>query len=179
MNNRELKRIYPNRLKEIYFDTGVYIFEYKKIRNLLLKYKFNNRSYLNKFFGSIILENKKAVGFMKSYDIIIPVPTHKVKFNKRGYNQVALMLKNLNSKKVQEDILLKIKHTKAQSTLSLKQRALNIKNVYYLSNPVKIKNKKVLIIDDVYTTGNTLNECSKVLKENGANYVGILTIAKD
>ena len=56
---------------------------------------------------------------------------------------------------------------------------MNVKNVYKVAEEQKIVNKNIIIFDDIYTTGNTVNECAKVLKESGANKIGILTIAKD
>ena len=73
----------------------------------------------------------------------------------------------------------KIKNTKPQSTLSQKQRKDNVKNVYKLVNKEKISNKKIIIFDDIYTTGSTVNEISKILKQNGAKEIIVLTIAKD
>ena len=68
-----------------------------------------------------------------------------------------------------------------QSSLNKKQREENAKGVYEIKNNKQNKNKKILIIDDIYTTGNTVNECAKVLLQNGAKRkdIGILTIAKD
>ena len=80
-----------------------------------------------------------------------------------------------------ENVLYKIKDTVPQSSLNKKQREENAKGVYSMKNNSKIYNKKILIIDDIYTTGNTVNECAKVLIQNGIKKkdIGILTIAKD
>ena len=66
-----------------------------------------------------------------------------------------------------------------QSSLTKEQRKENVQNVYKIKNKEKIENKKIIIIDDIYTTGNTVNAISKILKENGAKEITILTIAKD
>lgn len=76
-------------------------------------------------------------------------------------------------------MLIKNKNIKPQSSLNKIDRANNIKNAYEIKNIKKIQNKKILLFDDVFTTGNTTNECSRILKENGAIKVGVLTIAKD
>lgn len=75
----------------------------------------------------------------------------------------------------------KIKDTKSQSTLNREQREKNVIGVYKIKNIEKIKNQKILIFDDIYTTGNTVNECAKILVEAGIkkNNIGVLTIAKD
>ena len=77
-----------------------------------------------------------------------------------------------------KDILIKIKDNKIQSTLNKQQRIENVKNAYKLKNIQIIKQKNILIIDDIYTTGATVNECAKVLKQQNCN-VSIITIAKD
>ena len=86
---------------------------------------------------------------------------------------------NLYKLKYKNNILLKIVNNKVQSTLTKRERELNVKNVYKVAEEQKIVNKNIIIFDDIYTTGNTVNECAKVLKESGANKIGILTIAKD
>lgn len=167
-----------------FFNKHGYIFKYKGyIRNLLINYKFNNKPYLYKTFSNITVNNKKMMDFIKSYDIITSVPIHKKRFYNRGYNQSELLskeiCKNLKGINFRTDILFKIKNNTAQSTLNKIERTLNVKNVYEIKNANLIKDKKILLIDDIYTTGNTVNECSRILKENGAKEIGIFTISKD
>ncbi len=174
---------YTNNVSKI-FNKHYYIFKYDgQIRKLLIDYKFNNKAYLYKTFSQIILNNTNIINFIKNYDIIIPVPIHKKRFNTRGYNQSELLAKEI-SKKLKDvdfrnDVLIKIKDNTAQSTLNKKERILNVKGAYRIKNEKFIKEKTVLLIDDIYTTGNTVNECSKVLMENGAKEIGIFTISKD
>ena len=94
---------------------------------------------------------------------------------------IAKEISKIISVKIQKNILYKIKNTVPQSTLNKEQRQQNVEKVYKVKNIEKIKNKKILIFDDIYTTGNTVNECAKVLVEAGLNKndIGILTIAKD
>ena len=138
----------------------MHIFKYDEIiRKLILNYKFYDKSYLYKTFCEFIINNKKTFDFIKSYDIIIPVPIHKKRMRKRGYNQSELIAKELAKKvkiKCYTDILLKVKNNRMQSTLTKKEREENAKNVYKLKNEEKIYNKKVLIFDDIYTTGATI-----------------------
>lgn len=161
----------------------MHIFDYKEIiRKLIINYKFNDKSYLYKTFCEFIVKRKKSFDFIKSYDIIIPVPIHKKRMRKRGYNQSELIAKELAKKaeiKCYTDVLLKIKNNKMQSTLNKKEREENTKNVYKLKNEEKIYNKKVLIFDDIYTTGATITSCIKELEKVNVNKIGILTLAKD
>lgn len=157
----------------------LYIYRYNGIiRNLLLEYKFYDKSFLADMFAKIIIKNKKIYRFLKSYDIIIPVPLHTKRKLERGYNQVELIAKKLGIIKVQSNCLVKIKNIRPQSEKGLKDRIINVKNVYNLQNIEKIKGKRIIIFDDIYTTGSTINECIKVLNEV-TKEIGVLIIAKD
>ena len=121
---------------------------------------------------------------MEKYDIIVVVPISKKRKKERGYNQSELMLKELSNilnVKVYNNVLYKIKNTIPQSSLNKKQREENAKGVYKAINCNKIKNKKILLFDDIYTTGSTINECARILVQNGIHrkQIGALTIAKD
>lgn len=168
---------------DTYFDDLFYCFEYKKlIRNLLLKYKFSDGAYLCNFFANIMIKDKKINEILKKYDIIIPVPMDKTKRAKRGYNQTELITKILSKNNIiceNADCLIKIKQTKTQSTLSGEKRAQNVKNAFKLINVNWVKNKKIILFDDICTTGSTANEISKILKEAGAENILVLVIAKD
>ncbi len=178
-----LKQNYKINFEKVYFDELIYIFEYKKIiRKLLLRYKFSSKSYISNFWANIILNNKKIDEIFKIYDIIIPVPMDKQKRLERGYNQTELItniISKYNKILVENKVLFKDKKTKTQSTLSLEERYENIKNAFKIKNINKIKNKQIILFDDIYTTGATVNEISKKLKKSGAKKVLVLVIAKD
>lgn len=166
-----------------YFEKQAYMFNYNGIiREKLINYKFNEQAYLNETFADIIIKNEKICRFIKNYDIIIPVPIHRKRYKERGYNQTELIAvrvaKNLGIL-VAKDVLLKEINNKPQSELTKNEREQNAKNVYRIQNEQKIRNKAILIMDDIYTTGNTVNECSKMLKQAGASEIAVLTIAKD
>ena len=179
-NNLYNKKI---QLNKIYFDGLIYCFNYKGLlRNLILKYKFNDSAYLYKFFSTIIINKEKYCRILKSYDIIIPVPMYEKKFLERGYNQTELIAKDIALKigiKLEKELVQKIKNTKIQSSLSKEERKKNIKNAFLVNNKKNIKNKKIIIFDDIYTTGETVNELSRVLKKSGAKEILIFVIAKD
>ena len=166
-----------------YFDEHIYIFQYTgEIRDIILKYKFNEKAYIYRTFLEFIKINKKICAQIKKYDIIIPVPISKKRLNIRGYNQSDLVAKNL-AKIVNIDysqkVLIKTKDNKPQSEMKQDSRKSNVSGVYKVINKEKINNKKVLIVDDIFTTGSTVDECAKVLKENNAESIGVFTLAKD
>ncbi len=166
-----------------YFEKHLYIFLYEgEARNLILNYKFKDKTYIYKTFVNFLRKNEKMCVQIKKYDIIMPVAISRKRERQRGYNQSAIFAKDLAKElkiKYIENVLFKIKDNKPQSTLSKEERMQNVQNIYEIKQKEKIKNKKILLIDDIFTTGSTVNECSKKLKEAGVKEVGILTIAKD
>ncbi len=169
--------------KNKYFENLLYIFKYEGlIRKILIDYKFNEKSYIYVSFVKFIINNKKMVEKLKSYDTIIPVPISKKRMKERGYNQSTLIAKEL-SKKIKIDLeincIIKVKNVKEQSKLNKEQREKNIQNVYELKNKQKIINKKILLIDDIYTTGSTVNECSKILGQGKPAKIDVLVVARD
>lgn len=122
-------------------------------------------------------------------NLIVPVPLHKRKFRSRGFNTSFLFVKEwafiskaLNGAlpviPVAGDILVRKRWTEPQTGLGRKERLQNIKNAFGVRNSSKIKGEKILIVDDVYTTGATANECAKVLMRAGAARVDVLTLAR-
>lgn len=165
-----------------YFDKHGYLFKYDgQIRKLILDYKFEEKAYLYKTFSKMILDNKIICNFIMEYDMIIPVPINKKRYYERGYNQSELIANEIAKryKYIYKDVLIKNKNNITQSTLNKEERIQNVKNVYELKNQSIVKDKNILLIDDIYTTGNTVNECARVLKKGNAHEIGVLTIAKD
>ena len=156
-----------------------------EIRKLIIGYKFYDRSYLKDLFVKLITNDQDAFNFISSYDIIIPVPLHKKRKQDRGYNQselIARKIARILDVELLNNALVKVKNIKPQTEqVGLNKRKENVIGAYKVIEDKKlnISNKKILLIDDVYTTGSTYNECKKTLIEAGAKIVGILTIAKD
>lgn len=133
-------------------------------------------------FSEIILNDKEICELLSKYDMIISVPVSRKRKKERGYNQSELIAKEISKKLNMEyakDVLYKTKNTIAQSKLNKEEREENAKGVYEIKNLNKITGKKILLIDDIYTTGSTVNECSKILKQANPKKIGIFTIAKD
>lgn len=170
-------------IEDKYFNELMYIFKYEgQIRKLILDYKFNEKSYLYKMFVNFLLKNKKIFENIKNYDTIIPVPISKKRQKTRGYNQSLLIAKEIAKQtnlELVNNCLIKTKNIIEQSKLNKEDRIQNIQGVYELKNKQLIENKKILLIDDIYTTGSTVNECSKILRQGNPNKIGILVLAKD
>ena len=169
----------------VFFDEHFYLFRYKKdIRDYIIKYKFDEKSYFYKSFSELFIRDEIfRKNFISNYDIILSVPIHKKRFKVRGYNQSELIAKEIALKcgiNYCNKVLSKNNNVVAQSSLEDRlERVRNIKNAFITDTNIGlIRNKKVAIFDDVFTTGATVNECARILKENGASYVGVFTIAK-
>ena len=166
-----------------YIEQQCFIYKYEgEIREAILKFKFQEKAYLYRTFTKIILDNLEVCEYIKKFDIIIPVPIHRKRRLERGYNQSELVANEISKQLIihtEKNILIKIRNNPKQSTLKLEERKSNVKKVYEVKKNQKIKDKKILLIDDIFTTGNTVNECAKKLKEAGASKVSVLTIARD
>ena len=164
-----------------YFSSHTYLFSYTTpIREKILQYKFKEQAYLSNMFSEFFVKNEKICGFLQKYDIIIPVPMTKKKVRKRGYNQSELiakqLAKNIPNLKEEKYILIKVKENRTQSSLNRQQRQENVKDVYKLQNVEKIKEKNIIIFDDIYTTGATIDSCAKILDQKGAQKVYFLCL---
>ncbi|MEA3295747.1 MAG: ComF family protein [Patescibacteria group bacterium] len=126
----------------------------------------------------LILSNVNAL----KQGILIPVPLHRKKLKNRGYNQSQEIAKHLSrflNIPLYQNVLIKTKNTHQQVGLLSEQRQKNIKGAFACQNIEQIKNKKIFLIDDVFTTGATTSECSKILKQSGANEVWAVTVARE
>ena len=175
--------IYENDVLQNYFNYHIYFFKYEGIiRQAILRYKFREKSYLYKTFVNFFIKNENFCRFLEKYDIIIPVPISKKRNKERGYNQSMLIARELGKKlnlQLVKKCLYKTKNVIEQSKLSKEEREQNIQGVYSLKNADLLENKKILLVDDIYTTGSTVNECCKVLLSAKPSEITVLTIAKD
>ena len=162
-----------------------YFFKYENlIRSQILALKFQEKPYIYKTIAYFLENMQKSFENLKKYDIIVVVPISNQRKKDRGYNQSELMAREISriiKIPIARNVLYKIKHTVPQSSLNKKQREENAKGVYEIKNITQIYNKKILLIDDIYTTGNTVNECANILIQRGIKKenIGVLTIAKD
>ena len=116
-----------------------------------------------------------------SFEAIIPVPLHPARLRKRGFNQALLLGKILGrttNKRVIPRALRRIRNTIPQVQLGHSERERNVRGAFAVSRQQEIKDKNLLLVDDVFTTGATVNECARVLKKSGARQVSVLTLAR-
>ena len=124
-----------------------------------------------------------------SIDVVVPVPLHLKRLRKRGFNQAHLLIRNWQAitsqlpfdpsdLQVERDVLVRSVPTAPQSGLGRRQRAANIKDAFGLLDEAKIIDKRILLVDDVYTTGATVDECARLLLHHGAAHVDVLSLAR-
>ena len=166
-----------------YFNEHLYIFLYQGIiRRIILKYKFQEESYLYKTFVNFLLKNENFFKKIEKYDTIVPVPISKKRLKSRGYNQSELIAKEISYNSnltLETECLYKVRNIVEQSKLNKEERLKNIQGVYELVSKEKLYKKKILLIDDIFTTGSTVNECAKVLRNAFPRKIGVFTLAKD
>lgn len=157
--------------------------------NLILSLKYSGKIQLAKPLGGLLL-----VAFLRYWDaddidIVIPVPLYENRFKHRGFNQAFVLIQNwkdlavelnadLTGLHIEKHALVRNRPTATQTGLGRKERMDNIKNAFSVPEPKKIARKRVLLVDDVYTTGATVDECSRVLIKHGAACVDVLTVAR-
>lgn len=147
-------------------------------KDLLHRFKFEEGSYLFRPLAQI-MSNTITNRDIKGIDLIIPVPLHRRREAIRGYNQSYLLAKEIGritELEVKNKILIKSTGTRSQSRLNFNDRLINLNGVFNIRNRQEIKNKNILLIDDIVTTGATLIECSKILHEAGARSITGLTL---
>ena len=163
------------KLKFVAYST---LYDYRLTKNIIGALKYNFVKELAKPMSEIMINNLKQ--FELANLLLVPVPLHKIKLRERNFNQAELLVKNISNETglACADVLTKIKNTKSQTELGFNDRKGNVKNVFRCQNKEIIRNKNILLVDDVITTGATLQECAKILKQNGAKTVGAIVFAK-
>lgn len=115
-----------------------------------------------------------------SPDWIVPVPLHPTRLRERGFNQALLLAHAFfpKNQRITTDLLIRSRPTEPQTSFNGSARRTNLKNAFAVVKPQRLTGKKILLIDDVFTTGTTVNECARVLKKAGAAEVVVLTLAR-
>ncbi len=146
---------------------------------LVHKFKYNGKVGLADTFGKMLFLLYMDMVKDESYDMIVPIPLYRSRFRKRGFNQAYLVLKNWNQytqSVINRDVLLRTRKTETQIGLSNIERRRNLKNAFEAKDSVK--NRRILLVDDVYTTGATVESCAGVLAKKGADVIDVITMAR-
>ncbi len=153
-----------------------------RLKDAILLFKYRHFQALGRDFARLMYRTLgKEESIWWEADVIIPVPLHKKRKKERGFNQaqsIAEELARLKSIEMEEGVLIKVKNVPPQTLLEIEEREKNISGAFRVVREEKIKGKTVLLVDDVYTTGSTVRECSLALRKAGAKEVRALTLAQ-
>ena len=150
------------------------------IRELLHNFKYRKKLGLGRLFSKLIIDNfpKDLLGF----DLIIPVPLHIKKLREREYNQSAILVNGISGKlRCEKDLFSLVKSRETEPQVNFKNSKIRKKNVvksFSVRDVKKVEKRSILLVDDVYTSGSTINECARVLIESGAVDVRALTLLR-
>ena len=170
---------YDCRTKEHYFTAGAAIFSYEYIRLSLYRFKYSGRQEYAAFYGRQMACRMEEKRRLWKPDALVPIPLHKRKLKTRGYNQAELVARELSRYwgiPVVNNLIVRCKNTKPMKGIVGTDRQNNLKKAFKLGvNDVKLST--IIIIDDIYTTGSTIDAVSKVCLDAGIGKVYFLTVS--
>jgi ComF family protein len=150
------------------------------IRHLIVELKYSRHFAVIPLLGHFLL-HKVPPEILREADMFLAVPLHWRRLVSRGYNQSFLLARYLareSGKALHGDILRRKRSTKVQRNLNPNERMHNLHGAFCVDKPESIKGKTLLLVDDIFTTGATSNECCRILKEAGAKKVFVLALAR-
>ncbi len=154
------------------------------IRNLIHFFKYQKWSNLKNFLGEILIKYLDSIPLTPGSEtcVVIPIPLSQDRLRERGFNQSLLLAKIVADRyrlDLTDNVLKRIKETKSQSGLKdWEERKENVKNCFALENPELINGKNIILVDDVYTSGATMNEAATILRSHGAKKIIAVVVAK-
>jgi ComF family protein len=165
-----------------FFGTARALGKYEEgLKEAITKFKYQEKIILGENLGRLMAEILYPDLIPGTYDLFVPVPLHPKRLRERGFNQAAVLASQL-SRWYQVPLdplnLRRNRPTESQIHLDFKERRKNVKGAFSVKHEAKVNGKSILLIDDVYTSGATVNECAKVLRKAGAERVDVLTLAR-
>lgn len=152
-----------------------------QLQTILHHFKYSSMDSLSVLLGHSMAPFLPSVLNQNIIDFLVPVPLFWYRKRKRGYNQSELLcsvLSTITSIPMLPNALRRVRHTKTQTKLTVDERQQNVDNAFRVVHPDRIHDKSIIIVDDVITTGATINACGAILKANGAKQVIALSVAR-
>jgi len=150
-------------------------------KQLIILFKYRRHESLKRPLVRLLLKSPEVDKMLKGVDQVIPVPLHPSREKERGFNQSELLAveiaRRINQPVIRK-VLIKTRKTLAQVSLEAEARKHNLAGAFEVRRPGKIAGKVILLVDDVFTTGSTCQECARVLLKAGASEVRVLTLAR-
>lgn len=179
-NENPVAKIFWGRAYIQFASSFLYFQKGSRVQKIMHSFKYKGQKEIGILLGQMFAEELKNIDIIKTIDYIVPVPLYWKKLKKRGYNQseyFALGLSKILEIPVASNALIRIYDSDTQTRKSKYQRWENVSNIFVLENPAKFFSKHVLIVDDVITTGATLEACANEFLKYKENKVSIATIA--
>ena len=151
------------------------------LRTAVLAFKYNSGTWLAGDLAALMSSCFDTHFDASDVDLVVPVPLHPTRQRERGFNQASLLARDVArrlGKKCLTDAVARTRMTETQTHFTATQRASNVRNAFAAVRPTRYRGKRLLLIDDVMTTGSTVSEVSRVLKHAGAKSVIVLTAAR-
>ena len=145
------------------------------------RYKYQRALWFEPFLADLLVQRARSELHREKWDCIVPVPLHATKQRGREFNQaerLAARLSKATGIPMEPHILKRVLPTRTQTLLTRQERAANMRNAFALRRPLKLNGKRIVLFDDVFTTGATTNACAKVLRAAGAEEVCVWTLAR-
>lgn len=162
-----------------YYDKGFALYEYASVHDSVFRFKNGGRAEYASFYGEEIRRYLLSSVRELKADALVPIPLHRSKLLKRGYNQATLLAKEISmgtGVPIREDLLERVKKTDAQKKMNHADRQNNMKKAFHMvQNDVKLNT--VILVDDIYTTGSTIDEAAKTLLNSGVKKVYFVALA--
>ncbi len=168
--------------RTFYFDGAFSGFLFNRpLQELVHQLKYRNRPGIGRFLGSLLAKRVEREPRIPHITALVPVPLHPLRERERGYNQSACIARGISDETgipILDDILVRNRNTPTQTSLSSEARTVNMEGVFTVNRVATVRDATVSLIDDIFTTGATLNSCARALLQAGAARVFALTIAR-
>lgn len=151
------------------------------VQELVHRFKYGHRVHLRRPLALLAIGELTPFVLEQAPEVIVPVPLHRSRLRQRGFNQAILLgevMARAWSLPLLRDSLRRVRPTAPQVSLSADERRENVRGAFALASPAVVAGRRVLLVDDVFTTGSTLAECARVLKRGGAAAVAAVTVGR-
>lgn len=179
IRQKEAEFCYDCEREDLCYEQGRSLWIHKMpVSSSIYAFKYKNRRVYGEVYGREMAKMFRKIIRLWEIDVIVPVPLHRKKQKKRGYNQAEILAKEIGFRvgiPVDTTLIKRKKNTVPQKEFTRKERKKNLKNAFEVTG--KVEGKRVLIIDDIYTMGSTIDSISILLKKAGAEKTYFLTIS--
>lgn len=180
MESGEIEYCYDCTNTNHFFNKGIATFKHdNNFKKSIYNFKYKNKREYADFYTEAIIKNYKEMIGSWNAEVLIPIPLFASKKVQRGFNQAEILAYKLSVElkiPVDSKLLQRNRNTNPQKELNRIQRVKNVEKAFNLSNKI-VQYRKIILIDDIYTTGATLDSCAKILREAGVKYIYFVTIS--